>query len=101
MQEIIFVVLFLVVWIGTIVYAYKKQREHFWTVFILCLFAGPLGYLISLLIISTPKKEKLDESKDEVESCPNCGWLYKPEDYRKDIAIICSSCSTTVREPQT
>ncbi len=100
MKEIIFVVLFLVLWIGTIVYAYKKQREHFWTVFILCLFAGPIGYMISLLIISSPKTENLNESEENVESCPNCGWLYKPEDYRNDVAIVCISCSSTVREPK-
>ncbi len=101
MKEIIFVVLFLVVWIGTIVYAYKKQREYFWTVFILCLFAGPFGYMIALLIVSSPKKEKLDQTTNGVESCPNCDWLYKPEDYREDVAIVCASCSTTVREPIT
>ena len=97
MAELIFVVCFLALWVGTIIYAKRKHPERFTIVLILCLLGGPVGYLIALIMISTPKQEPLQGDKEGVEACPHCNALYRVEDYRTDVAIFCSMCKKEIR----
>src|SRR6476661_10411037 len=86
-----------VVSIGTVIYAYRKHRDRFFLVFVLCAFGGFIGALIAFLLINTPKSEALIPGEAGVESCPHCGTAYRPSDYRQDAAILCSDCHQQIR----
>ena len=94
-----FLVIFVsfVAWIGTLIYAYRKHRDRFFLVFVLCTLGGIIGSLIAFLLITSPKSEPLILGEAGVESCPHCGTAYRPSDYRREAAIICSDCRQQIR----
>jgi hypothetical protein len=83
--------------IGTIIYAYRKRRDKFVLVLVLCALLGAIGSLIAFLLISTPRSEPPIPGEAGVESCPHCGTAYRPSDYRGDAAIFCSDCRQQIR----
>lgn len=86
-----------VISVGTVIYAYRKQRDRFVLVLVLCTLGGAIGSLIAFLMMNTPKSEPPVLGETGVESCPHCGTAYRSSDYRDEAAIICSDCRQQIR----
>ena len=87
---------FVALWIGTIVYAFRKRQELSGLVLALCVFGGVFGFLVAFLMLNT-KVEPPRLGEAGVESCPHCRTPYRPSDYREDAAILCSDCRQEIR----
>ena len=86
-----------VVSVGTVIYAYRKHRDRFVLVLVLCTLGGAIGSLIAFLMMNTPRSEPPALGEAGVESCPHCGTAYRSSDYRDEAAILCSDCRQQIR----
>ena len=84
--------------IGTIIYAFYKERDRFLLRFFQCVIGGAIGTMVAFLRLTTPKPEQPLLGEAGVEGCPHCGTTYRLSDFRENAAILCLDCRQRIRD---
>jgi ankyrin repeat protein len=89
-------IMFVVIWISPIVWAWRAKHQERKLITILTLAMPVLGFLISLIIIANRGWVKPKIGDTGVYQCEHCGAPYQLSDYTDDAEIYCDNCKKKI-----
>jgi len=93
------ILVLLIIWISPIVWAWRTNHRERKLITILSLVMPFLGFIISLIIISSRSKAKVQVGDSGVYQCEHCGTSYQLSDYTDESDFYCDNCKKKMSRP--